>query len=337
MEQPKVDGQETRRRNLSAAVLLALVTLVGVSVLATEGSEPPAVVPALATRERIQTSAGHVEAVWQAPSRAVAVLLLAHGCSHSATDFFPASAGCPACTGLPEEALISAAALRAGFLVVAVSSENRETKCWSPEVDGPRVSAVLKKLLAGKEEKPLYALGASSGGAFVAHLPDYEPRVAALEVQIMAASFASLRRPFPPSRWVHMPVDAGMASGVTAVVAALRLENRPVEEVQLSPQPVTPAFLRARIPALGGAAETVVAALRGADLLDKRGFLVSDPRGRVGAAWRAALKGLDVGGDSLEADSSPLAEVLNVAWARHEISSERIEETLAFFRKHPSA
>lgn len=39
------------------------------------------------------------EIVWQIPTPVRAVLLLAHGCSHSAIDFFPKSSRCPTCIG----------------------------------------------------------------------------------------------------------------------------------------------------------------------------------------------------------------------------------------------
>ena len=49
-----------------------------------------------------------IELVYQTPERvlnksSVALLFLAHGCSHSATDFFDKSVGCARCIGLPIE------------------------------------------------------------------------------------------------------------------------------------------------------------------------------------------------------------------------------------------
>ena len=42
----------------------------------------------------------------------------------------------------------------------------------------------------------------------------------------------------------------------------------------------------------------------------------------------------EIEGDTLVADSSPLSEVLNVAWAMHEIFSDADKEMFKWFSKH---
>ncbi len=61
-----------------------------------------------------------------------------------------------------------------GYVVIAISSADRKgSKCWdtsSPDSeDGKKIAKILNDFLAneGLSDKPLYALGASSGGAFV--------------------------------------------------------------------------------------------------------------------------------------------------------------------------
>lgn len=126
----------------------------------------------------------NIETVWQSPlGAATAIFFLAHGCDHSATDFWPQSeirmgrhigvrTGCPRCIGLPEEMAIVNSALKANMFVVAISSRSR---CWSlgggTTGDGDRVGRVLRHLIKRELPKgaklPLYAFGASSGGSFV--------------------------------------------------------------------------------------------------------------------------------------------------------------------------
>ena len=81
--------------------------------------------------ERVQTMHG-LEVLWQVPSDGppAGVLFLAHGCSHSGSDWWPSSARCPHCLGLPEEVRVRRAALARGYAVVAVTSFNRNSKCW---------------------------------------------------------------------------------------------------------------------------------------------------------------------------------------------------------------
>ena len=85
----------------------------------------------------LETLAG-ATTVWQLPtSRARGVLFLAHGCNHRATDFWPQSAACTSCVGLPEEVRITQDALNAGLAVIAVNSADDMSRCWSIGDDGP--------------------------------------------------------------------------------------------------------------------------------------------------------------------------------------------------------
>merc|ERR1719362_82731 len=69
-------------------------------------------------------------------------------------------------------------------------------------------------------------------------------------------------------------------------------------------------------------------ALGMAGMLDEAGFLREDPRT---SNWRYTLRPLvPVTEDSLEADRSPIAEALNMAWGLHEMTAEGCEEALSF-------
>jgi hypothetical protein len=288
-----------------------------------------------------------VEVVWQQSSgrNLTGVLLLAHGCSHSATDWWPPSDSCPRCIGLPEEKRIVAAALDSGLFVIAVSSVDRDSRCWHVQFDAPRVLDALDTVLSRlniSRDVPRFAMGASSGGAFAALLPVYtrspHPPWRAVCSQIMGVPPEMLTMPdasernngtstpvmFPPSLWVHMPRDPRLAGLVAADVAMLRAENATVEELQVHPLPVTPEFLRSRIPLNDSVAASVHSAFAEAGLLDSDGFLRNDPRS---SSWRDVLAEASVlgddgalaGGDTLQPDESAMAEVLNLAYAVHEM------------------
>lgn len=62
------------------------------------------------------------------------------------------------------------------------------------------------------------------------------------------------------------------------------------------------------------------------------GFLLKEPRSSA-SGWRALVRPV-VGGMSLEADVSPLAELLNVAFARHELTSDHTDAALAWLEAH---
>jgi hypothetical protein len=60
----------------------------------------------------------------------------------------------------------------------------------------------------------------------------------------------------------------------------------------------------------------------------QKGYLLKDPRSAA-SDWRKLVAPV-AGKLSLEADVSPVAELLNVAWARHEISSAETAASLAW-------
>ena len=73
-------------------------------------------------------------------------------------------------------------------------------------------------------------------------------------------------------------------------------------------------------------AEKAFQALRAGGFVDASGFLVDDPRR---TNWRDAVRPVvPEAVDSLVADASPVSEILNVAWARHEFTDAHLEESL---------
>ena len=182
----------------------------------------------------------------------------------------------------------------------------------------------------------MVGFGASSGGAFVLQLAERVP-FAAIVSQIMAIPPHLLPPKMPPVLFVHMPRDARTAALVAKCLKKLP-ESR---ELRVEPQPPTPSFLTRIDGVTEEIGKQVVSALATAGLLEAgSGLLAADPRG---SPWRGAiaaapglasrLPGARPGvADSLRADESALSEVLNVAWAAHEITSDRWGETLSFVK-----
>lgn len=72
--------------------------------------------------------------------------------------------------------------------------------------------------------------------------------------------------------------------------------------------------------------KAMAAALRRAEMLDASGYLREDPRA---SDWRDVLAPM-AKTDGLQPDKSPLSEVLNVAYALHELSADGFEEDVAW-------
>ena len=101
--------------------------------------------------------------------------------------------------GLPEDVRIRQEVLRQGFAIVAISSADRRgRRCWDVKLepkasmDGQHVAKILGTVRKreGLQQAPLYALGASSGGAFVLMLPHLVPDVQASGIPSLSCAGA---------------------------------------------------------------------------------------------------------------------------------------------------
>ena len=311
--------------------------------------------PFLPTHEHF----GEAETVWQKPEGAKGVLLLLHGCSHSAKDFFPASDACPSCMGLPEEIRITQTALSRQYAVIAISSNDRKNhKCWypsfsyrAPSEDIQNIKDVLEVWLPRESLKdlPVYALGASSGGGFALSLPLHVSlagvcsQIAALPFEVFDRLLVQLQEEnagssstYPPTYFIHMPRDTFTRKHVRRAAAYLTDKKVPVHQTTVEPRPVTAEFLTERLSnsLSKAAAEQLVKELKAASLLDKdSNMLLENPRG---SSWREVVANSaseEVKGLPLEADKSGLSELLNLAWAGHEIVSDGIGDVLDWFEQ----
>lgn len=294
---------------------------------------------------RISASDG-TELVFQRPTGTlVGTVLMLHGCSHSATDFFPPGEQCAQCIGLPEELRMTRIALERGYGVIAVSSTNRVRKCWSthPEAsDGPdydRVSTALREAEARKvysPHLPLFAVGISSGGLFATSLP-LRFRVTGVNSIVSSAvclfwgdTGDKLRSSYPAHVFTHMSTrDKGTARKVQDAMKILTTLGTPSIEFNVSPTPVTARYLREAVPRWNTSLILqVISALRQGGHLDTEFRLQSDPRHSY---WRPSVQHLDTElGDSFRADGSALSEELNRAWGAHEITSEHFTGAIDF-------
>ncbi|KAL4457969.1 hypothetical protein ABPG75_012834 [Micractinium tetrahymenae] len=280
-----------------------------------------------------------LETLWEVPEQPRGVLFVAHGCSHSGSDWWPPSPRCRHCLGLPEEMAVRRAALRRGYAVIAVSSFDRDTKCWhntapSRSEDLQRVPDILRGVMKeeGLAQLPLLSFGASSGGSFALRVGAVMPEVKGVVCQITPVNpsiFKGLERPFPPTLFVHMAErDPSKAETVTQALAVLKEAGTPAAEIKVGPRPCTPEFLQ-RSPLIPQKmARDIVDTLTEAGLLDEAGYFKEDPR-RTGWQWRELLQPV-VGQLSLEADVSQVAELFNVAYARHELIGDTTGVALAW-------
>jgi len=305
---------------------------------------------------------GSIETIWQRPPRDLAIKgiwFLAHGCQHQGTDFFTvegvrdqytleecASSGLGTCLGLPEEVRLKEGLRRRGYIVVAVSGGKGVQSCWydtDVEKVARAVDHVRKVENIGDANLPVFAFGASSGGSFVGEL---EGKLHGLKC--ITPMISDVRDPDPvrtplPALFLHMPRDKRTAAAVSRNIAARRKRGGVAAEFPVKMQPLTPTFFSSRtvgtsVQVSEEVSRSIVQGLRGANELDAEGYLVSDPRR---SHWRDTVEavlaqhGVAPGFDGgLRADMSAISELMNVAYAKHELVE--FSTQLADFCENPS-
>jgi len=268
---------------------------------------------------------------------------MAHGCSHSATDWFPPSADCPQCLGLPEETTFTDFVLNQRFIAISISSSNRQRKCWRPQIDLNPVKDILSKFKSEHqiESLPLYAFGASSGGAFVGAMAMNQDLVGSLNlkgviVQIMAVSVDpnAIRESLAvPVMYIPMVKDGRTLEAVHEQMDFLKDSLSTMCEVKALP--IDSLYFHHRI---GGRvtaeiSKKIYGGFKENGYLDDEDLLKEDPRR---SDWREIVKksvGLETLKklkDSLIGDESAISEEMNVAFSFHELTTQCNQEMMQF-------
>ena len=286
---------------------------------------------------------GDTETMWQRPDGTVkGIFFIAHGCKHQGPDVFTevtetgekfeecAKTGFGKCLGLPEEVTLRRYGLKRGYVVMSVSGGHGIQSCWFGEADIAKVEKAVAHIR--KEEKlmdvPLLALGASSGGAMVGLLPGAEsssglghlscivPEVMGVDTELNANV---------PTLFIHMPKDKRTAAKVDENIQDLKSRKVRVHELRAEPQKVTVEYLSKCLDEKK--AQELVKAYQEEKIIDSDGFITREPRSRH---WTSTAKKVVGSEDTLTADESCLSELMNVAWAMHEFTSQFAQEIFDF-------
>lgn len=279
------------------------------------------------------------EIVWQKPHNKdpTAAIFLAHGCAHSATDWWPKSSSCPNCIGLPVEMSIVEFFLSEDFLVVSTSSHDRISKCWREkdiQITANLLKSLYEKLGFQLNQFPLYALGGSSGGYFVSLFAtnsiQYDVIVNAIAVQISSIHPSPVQ---PPTIFIHMERDYRLTSHIKMQVKHLNRRGIASKHYMCKMKNITPDYFHTYgkvLTELESIAFTK--ALHTAGMINSSGLLLVDP---LMEDWIEVAKNTIPGilkRDPLVNDISGLYELMKLAWAHHELTNEYLNETLLFFK-----
>jgi hypothetical protein len=293
---------------------------------------------------------------YQVPANPRGTLLVMPGCARWGPGFWPYDPrACPECTGLTEDVCHTKQALARGYAVLVAWPVDRAFPgqyCWSSGDDGRQLVQVLEEFVAahGLADKPVYAMGASSGGRLALLLPGLVQahgtrglRVEGVLAQVssnteVAEVVRGLRR-FPPIVWVAMGDDPGRgeAARVRQRVAQYSRHGRAAMAVS-PPRPVTPTYFSDRHPDISPAQSAQLAgALRDAGLVDARGAFVAEFK--KNKAWVGKLRRRlpwlrDSPAYALgPTKASAILQAMLVAEGRHEHVCDYLTAALAWFEQ----
>ncbi|PSC68342.1 heat shock 70 kDa 17 isoform A [Micractinium conductrix] len=276
-----------------------------------------------------------------------------HGCKHDPFSWFYKSPRCPMCTGLPEEVAHTKQCLARGYTVLALMSKNRayRNRCFSAAGD-PALSdmadsaAVIRAFTRrfGLAKRPIYMFGVSSGAGFAIKFPR-QMRIQGIvsevnQPDIDAWGLVDLKTnrfkvPMPPTVYYQMDRDLKTANQIAAAVKVFNRNKVPVGVVRSPVRNVTDLFLYERSMYIGKAqSRAIVGMLRKIGVLGKDGLIQFDVRVRRGWTKKLAkyLPWLKKGTVfNLVSDESQIWQELNMAWSWHEIVSDFVRPSLAWF------
>ncbi|PSC73469.1 cytokinin riboside 5 -monophosphate phosphoribohydrolase LOG3-like [Micractinium conductrix] len=212
-----------------------------------------------------------------------------HRCGRNAEDFWPPSAACPQCIGMPEGVSIAKQALARGYALLAINSADRRvgpaTRCWSW---GPDAVAVRDIARAFREEHrlaqlPLFFTGCSSGGSLALRLPGLMeidgvmPVAIGLDLAAFPLTDPKLKFPYPPLALVHFAKDANTMGKVAGMLGEMEKRGVPGADAQVVPFAITPDFFSRRNDMVSlRVSQELHAALQGLGVLNATGHFAED-------------------------------------------------------------
>ncbi|CAN8062250.1 unnamed protein product [Agarophyton chilense] len=180
--------------------------------------------------------------------------LLFHACSQSAKDWFE----------LPEHKIISSHLLKRRFALLALTSQNRVTRCWSTRFPGrenadvARVKVAVRQWIAEQglaPSTPLIAIGVSSGATLLSIL-SLELPIGSQALYISAGNQRALTNAtnkYPSTLFVHLASDRYYAPPSSIAASRHILVRKKVSmvgELSLQKVPFTATTFREHEPLL---------------------------------------------------------------------------------------
>lgn len=288
---------------------------------------------------------------FQVPQNPMGLLLVLPGCARWGPGFWPHDpVGCPECVGLTEDVAHTKQALARGYAILVgwpVDRARPGQYCWSAKDDADSIVKVLEEFVArhGLQGKPIYVMGASSGGSVALRMPAIlAQRASKLTVSgVLAEVATTLEVPdmvrgvafHPPRVWVAMGDNATEISRAKKRVSDYS-KFGPAALVVSPVRPIVDAYFSDRHPQISPAQSAeLVGAMRRVGMLDAAGRFTIDIK--KNKAWVAKLQAQVPWLKSSKAyalaptKSSAILQAMLLARAQHEHVTDYLTPALMWF------
>lgn len=174
-------------------------------------------------------------------SKPKGVLVVLHACQRSGLEFFH----------LPEDRIVAQDALQKGLAVLALTSQDRQSGCFTQQ-DVSWVGKVVDEWskLHSLQDIPRFGLALSSGASFLFFVYK-ELRLETMAVyntpQTFLPSDMENKRAIPTA-FVNMPVDKPMAKQIRKNYDGLMRQGVPTQLFRVSPRPFTKTICDTKFP-----------------------------------------------------------------------------------------
>ncbi|CAF3467062.1 unnamed protein product [Rotaria socialis] len=285
----------------------------------------------------------HIPILYRLPQKVTtsALLLIFHGCSRSANDWFHTF----------ERQRIIGAAIDLGYGCLAFQATDEFTRCWSHNVnfkENNDAQMIFKGLEGFYKENPAlenlprFTFGASSGGIFSSIFVTnqrYPIQGQILFISIILPEVLEnhvKKKKYPPTAWIYMPRDMEFASEerINASMDIFARENIPHKSFNIDPIIVTRTTFYDRIPTIGRVTSRYLfKRLERNHWFDSNFCFIYNPRRTE--TWKEFLFS-PANGEMETAEvhkiinnhKNIIPDFLNTIYGEHEISYERSYEAL---------
>ncbi|CAF0952533.1 unnamed protein product [Adineta ricciae] len=290
----------------------------------------------------------NIQVLYRLPKKVpiFALLLIFHGCSRSANDWF---------TTIERQRIVGAA-VDLGYGCLAFQSTDQLSRCWSSESElaqNPDIQMVWNGLAEFYKEHPTlkslprFTFGASSGGIFSSVFATnsrdkIQGQIIFISIVLPDVLETHVKQGnYPPTAWIYMARDMEFASEarINESMKIFAEHNIPHISFAITPIPITATIFHERIPTITKeTSEHIAYLLRNNNWIDGDTYLRYNPRRRN--TWRDFISLTSnktitnaIILDNINTHQNILPDFFNTLYGEHEISFERSFEALQWHHR----